>query len=145
MGLFDAFVALNDIDVEVVKKVEKKTKTPKVIKESLKEGKVETINISGDDMYEKGQAYYYAHTGDKVDFKGKTYEIIVDKEGKHKIGYSDTLLLKDVETGEEIEVSKADFIKEATLLKEGCEIKESQEDYWVLSDGKNPKNSSVYA
>ena len=146
MGLFDAFVALSDIDVEVVAK-KQPVKKVKKLKEALNEKsepEVMTINISGDDMYEKGQAYYYAHTGDKVDYKGKTYEIIVDKEGKHKIGYSDTLLLKDVETGEEIEVSKKDFIAEATLLKE-CKVTESQEDYWVLSDGKNPKNSSVFA
>lgn len=146
MGLFDAFVALSDIDVEVVAK-KQPVKKVKKLKEALNEKsepEVMTINISGDDMYEKGQAYYYAHTGDKVDYKGKTYEIIVDKEGKHRIGYSDTLLLKNVETGEEIEVSKKDFIAEATLLKES-KVTESQEDYWVLSDGKNPKNSSVYA
>ena len=144
MGLYDAFIALSDIDVEeVTKKTKKTTKVVKGLKESVDKGSIETIDISGKDMYEKGQAYYYAHTGDKVDYKGKKYEIITDKDGGHKIGYSDTLLLKDVESGEEIEVSKKDFISEATLLKEEV-VTESREDYWVLSDGKNPKNSTVY-
>lgn len=148
MNILDAFKSLEDIDDIEVKPVAKKKVISKTLKESVnEEKKVIKLNISGDDMYEKGQAYYYAHTGDKVDYKGKTYEIIEDKEGGHRIGYTDVLLLKDVETGEEIEVAKKDFIKEATLLKEGCKeckIEEAFNDYWVLSDGKNPKNSSVY-
>lgn len=143
MSLFDAFKALEEVaDVEVEVKPSKK----KIIKESVNEkskSKVMTIDISGKDMYDKGQAYYYAHTGDSVDYRGAKFTIITDKDGGHRIGYSDTLLLKNQATGEEIEVSKKDFIKDATLLKE--EINESRKDYWVLSDGKNPYRSHVYA
>ena len=137
--IYDAFKALDDISDDVVKDEVKKVsqKQPKKLKES-----VETINISGNDMYDKGQAYYYARTGDHVDYDGKRYEIIMDKDGKHKIGYSDTILLKG-DDGETIEVSKKDFIDGATLLKEEV-VNESQDDYWVLSDGKNPKNSQVF-
>ena len=112
--IYDAFKALDDISDDVVKDEVKKVsqKQPKKLKES-----VETINISGNDMYDKGQAYYYARTGDHVDYDGKRYEIIMDKDGKHKIGYSDTILLKG-DDGETIEVSKKDFIDGATLLKE---------------------------
>lgn len=138
--ILDAFKALDEISDEVIKDEVKRVSitTKKKLKESKKKLKesVETINISGDDMYDKGQAYYYARTGDFVDYNGKRYEIVVDKDGGHKIGYSDTILLKG-EDGEVIEVAKKDFIKNATLLKE------SQEDYWVLSDGENPRNSTV--
>ena len=132
MRLMDAFKALEDVVDEVVEE-KKFNKVNKTLKES-----VETINISGDDMYEKGKAYYYAHTGDTVtlDDESKKYMIIQDKDGGHKIGYTDTLLLKDLQTGEQIEISKKDFISKAQLVKE-C-VKESQEDYYVLSDGKNP-------
>ncbi len=95
-------------------------------KKEIKEEKIETIDISGSNMYERGQAYYYARTGDHVDVDGKKYEIILDKDGGHKIGYSDTLLLKDLESGEEIEISKKDFIEKAQLLKEECEVKEAK-------------------
>ena len=130
--IYDAFKALDDISDDAVKEeVKKIINKPKKLKES-----VETIKISGDDMYDRGQAYYYARTGDHVDYGGKKYEIVMDKDGGHKIGYSDTILLKG-DGGETIEVSKKDFIKGAALLRE------SQEDYYVLSDGKNPRNSQV--
>ena len=108
------------------------------------DAEVMTIDISGKDMYDKGQAYYYARTGDHVDYEGKRYEIVMDKDGGHKIGYSDTILLKD-DDGHVIEVAKKDFIDGATLLKEDVAMTEAIDDYWVLSDGKNPKNSVVYA
>ena len=119
--MLNAFKALEDIEDELVapvKRVVNKSRVVNEAKQPVKEERIETIDISGKDMYDKGKAYYYAHTGDKVDYKGKTYVIIMDKDGGHKIGYSDTLLLRDVETREVIEVSKEDFIKEATLLKE---------------------------
>lgn len=137
--ILDAFKSLEDIDDIQVEPTLKKIKEHKAkpIKES-----VETIDISGRDMYDKGQAYYYARTGDHVDYNGKKYEIVMDKDGGHKIGYSDTILLKG-EDGKTIEVAKKDFIKDATLLKEEV-VTEALDDYWVLSDGKNPKNSTVY-
>ena len=148
--ILDAFKALDDISDDVVKEeVKKITNKPKKLKESKDKEHVETIDISGKNMYDKGQAYYYARTGDSVDYNGKKYKIVTDKDGGHKIGYSDTLLLKG-EDGKTIEVSKKDFIDGATLLKEcdevkeDCAIKEAQDDYWVLSDGKNPKNSHVF-
>lgn len=140
--IVDAFKALDDISDDVVKeevKKVRKTSQKKTIKES-----VQTINISGKDMYDKGQAYYYARTGDHVDYNGKKFEIVMDKDGGHKIGYSDTILLKG-EDGNTIEVSKKDFINGATLLKEDVVVTESQEDYYVLSDGANPKNSQVFS
>ena len=75
---------MRGIDDEVVEE-KKFNKVNKTLKES-----VETINISGDDMYEKGKAYYYAHTGDTVtlDDESKKYMIIQDKDGGHKIGYT---------------------------------------------------------
>jgi len=137
--ILDAFKSLEDIDDIQIEPTLKKIKEHKAkpIKES-----VETIDISGRDMYDKGQAYYYARTGDHVDYNGKKYEIVMDKDGGHKIGYSDTILLKG-EDGKTIEVAKKDFIKDATLLKEEV-VTEALDDYWVLSDGKNPKNSTVY-
>jgi len=140
--IVDAFKALDDISDDVVKeevKKVRKTSQKKTIKES-----VQTINISGKDMYDKGQAYYYARTGDHVDYNGNKFEIVTDKDGGHKIGYSDTILLKG-EDGNTIEVSKKDFINGATLLKEDVVVTESQEDYYVLSDGANPKNSQVFS
>ena len=140
--IVDAFKALDDISDDVVKeevKKVRKTSQKKTIKESVK-----TINISGKDMYDKGQAYYYARTGDHVDYNGKKFEIVMDKDGGHKIGYSDTILLKG-EDGNTIEVSKKDFINGATLLKEDVVVTESQDDYYVLSDGANPKNSQVFS
>lgn len=139
--ILDAFKALDEIDDEVIKDEVKKVSRKKRIKESLKEDKkVIKLDISGDNMYDKGQAYYYARTGDHIDYSGKKYEIAQDDT--HKIGYSDTILLKG-EDGKTIEVSKKDFIRNATLLKE-CDIKEAQEDYWVLSDGENPNHSQVF-
>ena len=140
--IVDAFKALDDISDDVVKeevKKVRKTSQKKTIKES-----VETIDISGKDMYDKGQAYYYARTGDHVDYNGNKFEIVTDKDGGHKIGYSDTILLKG-EDGNTIEVSKKDFINGATLLKEEVVVTESQDDYYVLSDGANPRNSQVFS
>ena len=140
--IVDAFKALDDISDDVVKeevKKVRKTSQKKTIKES-----VETIDISGKDMYDKGQAYYYARTGDHVDYNGNKFEIVTDKNGGHKIGYSDTILLKG-EDGNTIEVSKKDFINGATLLKEEVVVTESQDDYYVLSDGANPRNSQVFS
>ena len=91
--IVDAFKALDDISDDVVKEEVKKVSRKKRIKESLKEDKkVIKLDISGDNMYDKGQAYYYARTGDHVDYSGKKYEIAQDDT--HKIGYSDTILLK---------------------------------------------------
>ena len=140
--IVDAFKALDDISDDVVKeevKKVRKTSQKKTIKES-----VETIDISGKDMYDKGQAYYYARTGDHVDYNGNKFEIVTDKDGGHKIGYSDTILLKG-EDGNTIEVSKKDFINGATLLKEEVVVTESKDDYYVLSDGANPRNSQVFS
>lgn len=141
--ILDAFKALDDVDDVVVQDEVEKITEKKKLKESLKEGRVETIDISGRDMYDKGQAYYYARTGDKVDFRGDKYTIVTDEKGGHKIGYSDTILLKGP-NGKTIEVAKKDFIKDATLLKEEA-IEESSDDYWVLSDGQNPNNSNVFS
>ena len=148
--ILDAFKALDDISDDVIKEDVKKIKTKsKKLKESKDKEHIETIDISGNNMYDKGQAYYYARTGDFVDYNGKRYEIVMDKDGGHKIGYSDTILLKG-EDGKTIEVAKKDFIEGATLLKEDvckgdCAIKEAQDDYWVLSDGVNPNNSHVFS
>ena len=129
ISILDAFKALDEISDDVVEKdVKKLSKGKKQIKESLKEEKIEkieTIDISGKDMFDRGQAYYYARTGDHIDYDGVKYELVLDKDGGHKIGYSDTLLLKNLETGEVKEVSKQDFIKNAQLLEESCK----QEDY----------------
>ena len=141
--VLDAFKALDDVDDVVIQDEVEKITSKKKLKESLKEDRVETIDISGRDMYDKGQAYYYARTGDKVDFRGNKYTIVTDEKGGHKIGYSDTILLKGP-NGKTIEVAKKDFIKDATLLKEEA-IEESGDDYWVLSDGQNPKNSNVFS
>lgn len=141
--VLDAFKALDDIDDVVIQDEVKKITSRNKLKESLREDRVETIDISGRDMYDKGQAYYYARTGDKVDFRGNKYTIVTDEKGGHKIGYSDTILLKG-QNGKTIEVAKKDFIKDATLLKEEA-IEESGDDYWVLSDGQNPKNSNVFS
>lgn len=138
----DAFKALEDIDDIQVKDEVEKIQAKKKLKESLKEEKkVIKLDVSGDHMYDKGQAYYYARTGDKVDYRGNKYTI--DQDDTHKIGYSDTILLKG-DDGKTIEVAKKDFVKDAALLKEEA-IEESQDDYWVLSDGKNPKNSNVFS
>ena len=138
--ILDAFKSLEDIDDEVVKEEVKKVSKPKVLKEGAdnksKNIKKITLDISGNNMYDRGQAYYYARTGDFVDFNGKRYEVAEDET--HRIGYGDTILLKDAD-GNIIEVSKKDFIDGAMLLKEAVD------NYWVLSDGKNPKNSSVFA
>ena len=140
--ILDAFKALDDVDDVVVQDEVEKITEKKKLKESLKEDKkVIKLDVSGNNMYDKGQAYYFARTGDKVDFRGNKYTI--DQDDTHKIGYSDTILLKGVD-GKTIEVAKKDFIKDATLLKEEA-IEEAQDDYWVLSDGKNPKNSSVFS
>ena len=120
ISIVDAFMALEDIDDEVVAQEVKTIKRNKALKESLKEEKkVIKLDISGDNMYDKGQAYFYARTGDHVDINGVKYEIIEDRE--HKIGYSDEILLKNLETGETTLIAKKDFIKDAQLLKEECE------------------------
>ena len=75
--VLDAFKALEDISDDViqdeVKRVSKKSK----LKES-KDAKVIKLDISGNDMYDKGQAYYYARTGDHVDYNGSKFEIAQD-------------------------------------------------------------------
>ncbi len=137
ISIVDAFMALEDIDDEVVAQEVKTIKRNKALKESLKEEKkVIKLDISGDNMYDKGQAYFYARTGDHVDINGVKYEIIEDRE--HKIGYSDEILLKNLETGETTLIAKKDFIKDAQLLKEGCvDCKEEvEEDDGAFSRGQ---------
>lgn len=150
MALFDAFKALEEIDDEVVIKSKvKKTPVTKTLKENVnstvKKAPVkESIHLHEDRAYDAGQAYYFANTGDTVDYKGQKYTLITDRDGGHLIGHTDTLLLKNVATCEELEVAKKDFIGVATLLKE--ELNEaSQDDYYVLSDGKDPRRSHVYS
>ena len=121
ISILDAFRALDDICDEEIKQDLIKVKHNKKLKES-----VETIDISGRDMYDKGQAYFYARTGDKVDINGKKYEIAQDET--HKIGYSDEILIKDLETGETSLIAKKDFIKDAQLLKEECKEEVIKED-----------------
>lgn len=78
----------------------------------------ESLGESGTDAFERGNAYFYARTGDYVDYDGRKLRIVLDDDGNHKIGYSDTILLRDEGSGETIEVSKEDFIDKAALLKE---------------------------
>ena len=126
ISILDAFRALDDICDDEIKQDLIKVKHNKKLKES-----VETIDISGRDMYDKGQAYFYARTGDHVDINGKKYEIAQDDT--HKIGYSDEILLKDLESGETTLIAKKDFIKDAQLLKE----EECKEE--VIKEDKEPE------
>lgn len=70
--------------------------------------------------FEKGQAYYYARTGDKVDIGG---EVFIINEDAGKIGYTDVIGLTNAKTGRTTQISKQDFIKEARLLKDASPIK----------------------
>lgn len=70
--------------------------------------------------FEKGQAYYYARTGNKVDING---EVFIINEDAGKIGYTDVIGLTNVKTGRHTQISKQDFIKEARLLKDASPIK----------------------
>jgi len=129
--MMDAFKALENIDDELVapkrivinkdKKVVNESKSGNA-KKVIKEEKIETIDISGKDMYERGKAYYYAHTGDVVDIDGKKFRI---DHREHKIGYGDTIDLIDLETKELTTISKKDFIEKAKLLDESCKVDEA--------------------
>ena len=70
--------------------------------------------------FEKGQAYYYARTGNKVDING---EVFIINEDAGKIGYTDVIGLTNVKTGRHTQISKQEFIKEARLLKDASPIK----------------------
>ena len=91
ISILDAFRALDDISDEFVEEEVKVVKKNQQLKESLKEDKeVIKLDISGDNMYDKGQAYFYARTGDHVDINGEKFEIVQDDT--HKIGYSDEMV-----------------------------------------------------
>lgn len=142
--IIDAFMSLEQVkDIEIKPVVRKRKKA----RESLADGprKEFLIDISGNDMYEKGQAYYHARTGSMVELDGKKYVVTTDDDGNHRIGYTDTIYLMDPETKEKRTVSKSEFIKGATLVKEERGRKdESMEDYYVVSDGLNPRKSLVF-
>ena len=142
ISILDAFRALDDIGDEFVEEEIKVVKKNQQLKESKE---VIKLDISGNNMYDKGQAYFYARTGDHVDINGEKFEIAQDDT--HKIGYSDEILLKNLKTGETTLIAKKDFIKDAQLLKEECEIEEASsaekkafknggEDYADYIDGK---------
>ena len=137
--ILDTFKALDDISDEVVHDVVKRVTKSKKLKESKDKEHIETIDISGKDMYDRGQAYYYARTGDTVDIDGVKYEI--GQDDTHKIGYGDEIILINKDTREKSMISKKDFIEKAMLLDE--KLQESQDDYYVLGDGANPKHSTV--
>ena len=141
--ILDAFRALDDISDDFVEKEVKRVKLNKTLKESKEEHKeVISVDISGNNMYDKGQAYFYARTGDHVDINGVKFEI--DQDDTHKIGYSDEILLKNLETGETSLIAKKDFIRDAQLLKEECEeckVEETcevKEEHVCEKCGKNP-------
>lgn len=119
-GLKYAFTSVDDYvdeEMEYIKKL--KQKKSGIVREA--KSRKSEVDLSGDDRYEVGNAYFYARTGDRVDIDGVKYEISTDEDGNHRIGYSDELYLKDVETGETKKFSKDDFIAKARLLKEESE------------------------
>lgn len=67
-----------------------------------------------DAPFDKGQAYFYARTGDYVEIHGVQYRI---NEDAGKIGYSDMIGLTEVKTGKHTQISKKEFVKEARLYK----------------------------
>lgn len=118
-GMKYAFTSMDDIGDEEEAYIESLTnKRKKKLTEDVKSRTFE-IDLTDKDKYEKGHAYSYARTGDKVDIDGKKYVITTDENGNHKIGYSDEIYLKD-ENGEIVKVDKKKFIKDATLLREGA-------------------------
>lgn len=127
ISILDAFRALDDLEDAVVAKEVQVVRKNQALKESLKESKIDVARV---DMYEKGQAYFYARTGDCVDINGTKFKI--DEDDTHKIGYCDEILLENLETGEKSFVAKKDFIKDAQLLKEDCATcKEAEDKYYV--------------
>lgn len=80
--------------------------------------------------FEKGQAYYYAKTGNKVDING---EVFIINEDAGKIGYTNVIGLTNVKTGKHTQISKQDFIKEARLLKDSRLLKDARPDEDTIS------------
>jgi len=107
---------------------------------SLREAKETTFDISEDGMFDRGNAYFYARTGSKVDLDGKEYTVTTDEEGNHRIGYSDTIYLKDAD-GNVTTVSKAEFIEKATLLKE--EAKPEEYGVWQNVEASKYKSGDL--
>lgn len=128
--MMDAFKALENIDDELVAPIKRVINKDKKVNESKESGnakkvvkeKIEKIDISGKDMYERGKAYYYAHTGDIVDIDGKKFKI---DQREHKIGYGDTIDLIDLESNKPTTISKEDFVVKAQLLDENCKVTEA--------------------
>lgn len=80
--------------------------------------------------FEKGQAYYYAKTGNKVDING---EVFIINEDAGKIGYTNVIGLTNAKTGKHTQISKQDFIKEARLLKDSRLLKDARPDEDTIS------------
>ena len=148
-SILDAFKALEDINDDFVEKEIKVTnkkvtkQTNKALKESLKEDKAEIIalDISGNNMYDRGQAYFYARTGDCVDINGVRFKILEDDT--HKIGYSDEILLKNLATGETTLIAKKDFIKDAQLLNDCDESLKEEAMYGLFVKVKNSDTNEI--